>query len=109
MKTVFYYPEVRQVAVGQEGDAVRYILPARREGRPLLRTEDNVLDFDACRRALAGEEEPPRPEPPRGRPGRRRGSREARLGRLGLALDLCATAAIVIFAAVMTAHMLGAL
>lgn len=116
METVFYYPEVRQVAVGlPEGDAVRYVLSGRRENRPLPTAGDNVLDFDACRRALAEAEELPlrselpRSEPPRERPARRRDDREeALLLRLGLVLDLCATAAVVVFTVVMTAHMLGA-
>lgn len=110
METVFYYPEVRQVAVGlPEGDAVRYVLSGRRENRPLPTVGDNVLDFDACRRALEEAEELPRSEPPRERPARRGDDREeALLRRLGLVLDLCATAAVVVFTVVMTAHVLGA-
>lgn len=117
METVFYYPNVREVAVGQPengGSTVCYVLSARRKPRPLPEGADRVLDFEACRRALAGapEGEPGETEETRReRPARRRiGGREERLLRwLGLALDLCATAAIVVFAAVMTVHLLGGL
>lgn len=94
MKTVYCYLDARRVeasrsACGGEDAPRRYVLPRRQEAACGGR-RDNVLDFAACRRAMSAEE-PPAEELKRAPAHKTRW--------IGLALDACATAAIVAFTA----------
>ncbi len=116
METVYYHLDARRIAAdglasgGEDAPAVSYALLPRRS-RPAP-GGDKVLDFNACRRKLeaAGRIEAPEEEAPaevrRARPAA--GREEAFARRLGLLLDFCATAAVVIFTVLAAARFLGA-
>lgn len=121
METIYYNLDARRLTVydmasGEAAPAPRNMLFLR--ARPQdARREGKVLDFDACRRALAGEERPSalpadaggdnsgedRTAPAGGKP------RARRPRRLQPALDAAASLAVVVMAAVVVSQFLGLL
>ena len=105
METIYYNLDARKLTVygmASGGSAPRPCLCLDRRERP-SGTEGVVLDMEAYRRRRAGEEAPSeasQPEAPacaEERPARRANR------RTGLLLDLCASLAIVVMAAVVVA------
>jgi len=106
METVYYHLNARRIAVGElasGGEAYRYAFIPQKKARPLPPAADNVLDFQAYRAKLASAG-PDLPEAPEDRepaaPARPARRPADRFGLLSLALEVCATAAIVVFAAI---------
>ena len=120
METIYYRLDARRLTVyhmasGEAAPAPRdmlYLRPQPKAPRP----EGKVLDFDACRRALAGEpEEEPVPAgeareglSPAGERSAPDGEapRARRPRRLRLALDAAASLAVVVMAAVVVSQFL---
>ena len=125
METIYYNLDARRLTVydmasGEAAPAPRDMLFLRTQPRVPQR-EGKVLDFDACRRALTGEETPfdlpedageevrednsgeDRTAPAGGKP------RARRPRRLQPALDAAASLAVVVMAAVVVSQFLGLL
>ena len=115
METIYYNLDARRMTVydmasGEAAPAPRDMLFLRTQPRTPQR-EGKVLDFDACRRALTGEETPfdlpedageetPEEVPAVEQP------RQRRPRRFHLALDAAASLAVVVMAAVVVSQFL---
>lgn len=118
METIYYNLDARRLTVygmasGEAAPAPRDMLFLR--ARPQApQQEGRVLDFDACRRALTGEEAP-FAAPDAVMEGAQedhsagKGNRARRPRRLHLALDAAASLAVMVMAAVVVSQFLGLL
>lgn len=122
METIYYNLDARRLTVydmasGEAAPAPRDMLFLRTQPRVSQR-EGKVLDFDACRRALTGEETPFDLPEDAGEEVREDNSgedrtvsaveqpRERRPQRFHLALDAAASLAVVVMAAVVVSQFL---
>lgn len=118
METIYYRLDARRLTVyhmasGEAAPAPRDMLFLRTQPTA-PRPEGKVLDFDACRRALAGEvEEEALPGSagdgdisPAGQEAAPASSRARGARRLRLALDVAASLAVVVMAAVVVSQFL---